>query len=69
MSVSDQEIDHLVQVIVDRVRERLVPPSAGAALPLHGVPCHDDSLPENSCSECGLCVVRRPGSVRAITVV
>jgi deoxyribose-phosphate aldolase len=55
----------LVEVIADRVRQRL-----GGAAPklavLRETSCDDDAAPGNSCSDCGMCVVRRPWSVRAI---
>ena len=65
----DEDIERLVEVIAQRVQGRL----AGTALPvvangasLRDTPCDDDQAPGNDCASCGLCVVRRPWSVRAI---
>lgn len=70
MSGDDRELDKLVEIIADRVRARLDGPSGGGRPQLtviQGGPCDDDSpAAGNNCSECGLCVVRRPWSVRAI---
>jgi deoxyribose-phosphate aldolase len=58
------DIDRLVDLISERVRARI-----GAAPPkltlLKDIPCEGDH-PETKCEDCGLCVVRRPWSVRAI---
>jgi deoxyribose-phosphate aldolase len=53
-----------VEVIADRVRARLG--DAAPRLPVlkKDLPCEDDT--DEDCGECGLCVVRRPWSVRAI---
>jgi deoxyribose-phosphate aldolase len=63
----DREIDRLVELIADRVRARLGDAAPRALTVLRDVPCESDS-PEsgNDCTQCGLCVVRRPWSVRAI---
>src|SRR5262245_4579880 len=60
----EDEVERLVQVIADRVRARL--PGGAAPVALRDIPCDDDSAPGNDCASCGLCVVRRPWSVRAI---
>ena len=64
-SQSDPEIDRLVELIADRVRQRL---DGGAALrvvaPRDRGPCHDDT--DEDCESCGACVIRRPWSVRAV---
>jgi deoxyribose-phosphate aldolase len=60
---SDNDIDRLVDIITDRVRARLG--SSGVPARERG-PCTSDSGPDNDCSTCGACVVRRPWSVRAI---
>ena len=71
------EVDRLVEVITQRVRERLgqgagtAPAAArGATTSLPLAPrdrgeCNDDSAPGEDCASCGSCVVRRPWSVRA----
>src|SRR5262245_18956261 len=55
--------DRLVDVIAERVRARL-----GRSLPVVAPrdrgPCTDDSAED--CGECGVCVIRRPWSVRAV---
>jgi deoxyribose-phosphate aldolase len=60
----EREIDRLVELIADRVRERL----GRGALPVLSVrergPCLDDE--NEDCASCGGCVVRRPWSVRAV---
>jgi deoxyribose-phosphate aldolase len=57
-----RDIDRLVDVITERVRARLGGP-APAAGDRRG-PCVDDSVED--CGSCGMCVVRRPWSVRAV---
>ncbi len=58
------DIDRLVDIIADRVRARL---DGGPRLTvLRDTPCENDAAPGNDCGECGLCVIRRPWSVRAI---
>jgi deoxyribose-phosphate aldolase len=65
------EVDRLVEIIVQRVQERMAgQPAAGAAARLALAPrdrgeCVDDSAPGEDCASCGACVVRRPWSVRA----
>lgn len=59
IKANDDDIDRLVQVITDRVRARL-----GGGPALRDTPCEIEPGPE--CAECGMCVVRRPWSVRAI---
>jgi deoxyribose-phosphate aldolase len=64
-----QDVDRLVDMIVDRVRERLS--AQPAAVKLNVLPrdrgeCNDDSAPGEDCASCGSCVVRRPWSVRAM---
>src|SRR5688572_26927156 len=60
----DRDLERLVEVIAERVRARLG--DAAPSLPVlpKDIPCEDDS--QEDCSSCGLCVVRRPWSVRAI---
>jgi deoxyribose-phosphate aldolase len=73
----DRELERLVEVIAERVRARLdaevaqapAPAStyatsaAAASTPLRDIPCESEH--PTDCKECGLCVVRRPWSVRA----
>jgi deoxyribose-phosphate aldolase len=64
------EVDRLVELITQRVQERLAGPSAASAAKLALAPrdrgdCVDDSAPGEDCASCGACVVRRPWSVRA----
>src|SRR5438552_19100428 len=63
------EVDRLVEIIAQRVQERLGGSSAPAKLAL--IPrdrgdCNDDSAPGEDWASCGVCVVRRPWSVRAL---
>jgi deoxyribose-phosphate aldolase len=61
---SDREIERLVELIADRVRDRL---GRGAlpVVPAHDRgPCHSDE--DEDCETCGSCVIRRPWSVRAV---
>jgi deoxyribose-phosphate aldolase len=66
------EVDRLVEIITQRVQERLGAPGArGTAGKLALAPrdrgeCNDDSAPGEDCTSCGVCVVRRPWSVRAV---
>ena len=67
------EVDKLVDLITAKVRERLADqprPVASAALlqlaPRDRGDCTDDSAPGEDCATCGVCVVRRPWSVRAM---
>src|SRR3954466_5571800 len=66
------EVDRLVEIITQRVQERLGGQGApGAASKLALAPrdrgeCNDDSAPGEDCAGCGACVVRRPWSVRAM---
>ncbi len=65
----DDDVERLVTLIADRVRARIGGGgmTATASLPqLRDIPCDDASAPENDCTKCGLCVIRRPWSVRAI---
>src|SRR5262245_19216062 len=57
----NDEVERLVSLIAERVRARL--PQGPA---LRDIPCEDDRAPGNDCATCGLCVVRRPWSVRAV---
>lgn len=61
----ERDIERLVDVIVDRVRARIGGASVSLTV-LRDVPCEDDGAPGNDCATCGLCVIRRPWSVRAI---
>lgn len=66
------EVDRLVEIITQRVAERMGGPPAApartslAVLPRDRGPCTDDSAPGEDCTGCGACVVRRPWSVRAM---
>jgi deoxyribose-phosphate aldolase len=66
------DVDRLVEIIAQRVQERLATPGpASASAKLALVPrdrgeCNDDSAPGEDCAGCGACVVRRPWSVRAM---
>jgi deoxyribose-phosphate aldolase len=59
----DADIDRLVDVITARVRSRLGP-SLPVLDPRNAGPCVDDG--DQDCASCGMCVVRRPWSVRAM---
>jgi deoxyribose-phosphate aldolase len=71
------DVDRLVEIITQRVQERLGAPSpagtpaAARSAALRTLPprdrgeCHDDEAPGEDCTGCGACVVRRPWSVRA----
>ena len=63
-SMGDSDLERLVEVIADRVRARLG--DAAPRLPVlkKDIPCDDDS--QEDCGECGMCVIRRPWSVRAV---
>ncbi len=66
--MDDKELDRLVDVITERVKRRLGGQTGGGDthLPvLQRGDCLSDDAPED-CSTCGVCVVRRPWSVRAI---
>ncbi len=62
------EVDRLVEIITQRVQERLgKQPTVKLALaPRDRGECNDDSAPGEDCASCGSCVVRRPWSVRAM---
>lgn len=66
------EVDRLVEIITQRVAERMGGAAAApartslAVLPRDRGPCTDDSAPGEDCTGCGACVVRRPWSVRAM---
>ena len=66
-SVSD--VDRLVELITQRVQERLThgaqPLAKLNVLPRDRGECNDDAAPGEDCAGCGACVVRRPWSVRA----
>src|SRR5215213_3505585 len=65
------DVDRLVEIITQRVQQRLSSLSAAqpaarlAVLPRDRGDCVDDSAPGEDCGSCGACVVRRPWSVRA----
>jgi len=62
------EVDELVEVITARVRASLTGTSRGSLkvlAPKDRGDCNDDAAPGEDCAECGVCVVRRPWSVRA----
>src|SRR5438874_11070672 len=62
------DVDRLVDLIAQRVRDRLggQPAAKLAVLPRDRGECTDDSAPGEDCASCGSCVVRRPWSVRAM---
>ncbi len=68
------EVDKLVEIITARVQARLGGggPAASPALlksslkPRDRGACHDDEAPGEDCASCGVCVIRRPWSVRAM---
>ncbi len=60
----DRELDRLVEIITDRVRARLGDAAPPKLTVLRDIPCEDEH--PGDCAEGGLCVVRRPWSVRAI---
>jgi deoxyribose-phosphate aldolase len=63
------DVDRLVELITQRVKERLHGQPAQVklnVLPRDRGECNDDSAPGEDCAECGSCVVRRPWSVRAM---
>ena len=65
------EVDRLVELITQRVQERLATKPAARlnVLPRDRGDCDDDSAPGEDCASCGSCVVRRPWSVRAMEEV
>lgn len=63
MRNEEDEVDRLVTLIAERVHARLN--GGGKSLPqLRDTPCEGE--PGADCAECGMCVVRRPWSVRAM---
>lgn len=63
------DVDRLVELITQRVQERLHGQPAPVklnVLPRDRGPCNDDQAPGEDCAGCGTCVVRRPWSVRAM---
>jgi deoxyribose-phosphate aldolase len=65
LAIQDDDVERLVAIIADRVRAR-ISNDGGPGRPLREVPCDDDQAPGNDCAACGMCVVRRPWSVRAM---
>jgi len=64
------DVDRLVELITQRVQERLKgSPAKLNVLPRDRGACDDDSAPGEDCASCGSCVVRRPWSVRAMEEV
>ena len=63
------DVDRLVEIITQRVKERLGPSAKLNVLPRDRGECNDDSAPGEDCASCGSCVVRRPWSVRAMEEV
>jgi deoxyribose-phosphate aldolase len=61
------DVDRLVEMITQRVQERLQgqPRAKLNVLPRDRGACDDDAAPGEDCAGCGSCVVRRPWSVRA----
>jgi len=64
VATSDRDIDRLVEIIAERVRDRLGRGSLPLVAPRDRGPCHDDT--DEDCASCGACVIRRPWSVRAV---
>jgi len=60
------DVDRLVEIITQRVQERLTVPAKLAVSPRDRGECNDDAAPGEDCASCGVCVVRRPWSVRAM---
>jgi deoxyribose-phosphate aldolase len=60
------DVDRLVEIITQRVQQRLTAPAKLALIPRDRGECNDDSAPGEDCAGCGVCVVRRPWSVRAM---
>jgi len=61
------DVDRLVELITQRVQQRLGgAPTKLAVLPRDRGACDDDSAPGEDCASCGVCVIRRPWSVRAV---
>ena len=62
------DVDRLVELITQRVKERLDgrPLTKLNVLPRDRGECNDDTAPGEDCTGCGVCVVRRPWSVRAM---
>jgi deoxyribose-phosphate aldolase len=60
------EVDRLVELIAARVRERLPGAHKLQLAPRDRGDCDDDGAPGEDCAGCGVCVVRRPWSVRAM---
>jgi deoxyribose-phosphate aldolase len=63
------DVDRLVELITQKVKERLSTQPAQVklnVLPRDRGECNDDTAPGEDCVECGSCVVRRPWSVRAM---
>jgi deoxyribose-phosphate aldolase len=65
LASQDEDIERLVTMITDRVRARLGSGAPISLAVLRDTPCDDDRGGVD-CADCGLCVVRRPWSVRAI---
>jgi len=65
------DVDRLVELITQRVKERLnqTPGAKLNVLPRDRGECNDDTAPGEDCASCGSCVVRRPWSVRAMEEV
>ncbi len=67
--MSSSDVDRLVELITQRVQERLGGQGNAAArlalAPRDRGDCTDDAAPGEDCGSCGACVVRRPWSVRA----
>jgi deoxyribose-phosphate aldolase len=60
------DVDRLIEIITQRVQERIAAPARLALVPRDRGECNDDSAPGEDCASCGVCVVRRPWSVRAM---
>jgi deoxyribose-phosphate aldolase len=60
------DVDRLVEIIAQRVQDRLAAPAKLALVPRDRGECNTDSAPGEDCASCGVCVVRRPWSVRAL---
>jgi len=61
------DVDRLVDLITAKVRARMQgTPSLVTLPPRDRGDCTDDSAPGEDCASCGVCVVRRPWSVRSM---
>ena len=66
MRDEQDEVERLVSLITERVRAALPGGTLSVAPALRDIPCDDETPSAADCENCGLCVVRRPWSVRAV---